>query len=179
MAMNGVPVCCLPNGVAPSTGSAAPCCAQNGLDLMGRCQVASNGTSSGTVGSCAGLQITPNPIGFTNVPEGSSATKHISIANPGPEPVSLTCVSLDSLGQNACGQASGLFAFLQLTSFPVSIPPAGSIPFTLEYTASGGTSDADTLDVTFQPAGASPPWSRRTRFSATRSSPPARSRLRR
>ncbi len=105
------------------------------------------------------IAIVPDPIGYAGVAQGGLATQTITVSNLGTSPVSIGCLYLESLGSSRCGAASALFRIgAASTALPAVLAPAGagvsSLTFPLTYVASGGTSDADALDVEGVPVGA-------------------------
>jgi outer membrane protein assembly factor BamB len=115
------------------------------------------------IGANPQLAIVPNPISYSGVAPGAQATQSITVSNLGTNAVTVDCIRLGSLGNsrgsNACGAASDLFYIgASSVALPATLAPAGtaasSLTFPLTYTASGGTSDGDELDVDGTPVGA-------------------------
>ncbi len=78
----GVQVCCVPDGVSPSSGWPGNCCSQNGLDANGRCRPASvtgssgsttGGTTTGTIGTSGGSTSSGGITSGTAGTSGSSS----------------------------------------------------------------------------------------------------------
>ena len=131
--------------------SAGPCLAPAAVDLIG-------------LGVTPVVQISPDPITYSGVPAGSSLAQTVTVTNAGSNAAAISCVRLVSQSQapnQSCGSPSPLFAFgtfspngMQATLSVGADGGANALTFPLSYTASGGTSDTDTLAVDYVPQGA-------------------------
>ncbi|MHB1846280.1 MAG: choice-of-anchor D domain-containing protein [Deltaproteobacteria bacterium] len=114
-------------------------CAQQSIPLTG-------------VGIDGALTFSPNPVGFTNVPSGTTSTTPVTITDTGS-----AAVALDSIGIQ--GGASSPFAVSGLPSSfpgtPIVLAPGQSTSVTVDYTAAG-SGDQDELVVVFQPGAIGP-----------------------
>ena len=112
------------------------------------------------------LQISPDPIGFSNVPAGQSLGQTLTVTNAGSIPVDVGCVYLKSAGNGSCGVGDAVFGISAFgpvapsPSAPITLSPSNvsgglnSFFFTVSYTPSTAGHDADTLAVDFTPQGA-------------------------
>jgi PQQ-like domain len=108
------------------------------------------------------LSLSPTPVVFTGVPEGSTGTQTVTVTNTGSAGATVNCIYLSSLGPASCGSSSSaLLLGAPSVSLPADVPAGGSFTFPLTYQPTDGSTVTDTLEVAYIPQGLS------TAFTAT------------
>ncbi len=97
------------------------------------------------------LALTPSPVTWMGIPQGTSASRTVTITNVGGAQATPSCIYLKSLGPTSCGTPSAVFTLGQPSiALPTALAPGATLNVAVTYHSTGGV-DADVLAVTYLP----------------------------